>query len=98
MKFYRMFRVELLRLFEVKKICFTLSVSLFILYISLTGYFKNFSIQFADVYQVLSTLFGGDYYIELLLLPVGYFIVMDGRDIIGTNQKKPSKIKGLQMI
>ena len=25
-------------------------------------------------------------------------IVDDGRDIIGTNQRKPSKIKGLQMI
>ena len=26
------------------------------------------------------------------------FYVDDGRDIIGTNQRKPSKIKGLQMI
>lgn len=26
------------------------------------------------------------------------FMVDDGRDIIGTNQRKPSKIKGLQMI
>ena len=25
-------------------------------------------------------------------------VVDDGRDIIGTNQRKPSKIKGLQMI
>lgn len=77
MKFYKMFRVELLRLFEAKKICFTLIVSLFILFISLTGYFRDFSIQSADVYQILSTLFGGGYYIELLLLPIGYFIVME---------------------
>ncbi|MDE6434046.1 MAG: aldo/keto reductase [Lachnospiraceae bacterium] len=32
---------------------------------------------------------------ELKRLKTGY---VDGRDIIGTNQKKPSKIKGLQMI
>lgn len=25
-------------------------------------------------------------------------LYIDGRDIIGTNQRKPSKIKGLQMI
>ena len=27
-----------------------------------------------------------------------YILAQDGRDIIGTNQRKPSKIKGLQMI
>ena len=31
-------------------------------------------------------------------LGVDRLFVDDGRDIIGTNQRKPSKIKGLQMI
>ena len=31
-------------------------------------------------------------------LGIDRLFIDDGRDIIGTNQRKPSKIKGLQMI
>lgn len=76
MKFYKMFRVELSRLLDVKNLFFTLILSFLLIVMSLVSYSKAHTFQFADVYQVLTTFLNGGYYIELLLLPIGYFVVI----------------------
>ena len=51
---------------------------------------EQMGFSFGDYRKLERGLNGGS--IDSLML------VADGRDIIGTNQRKPSKIKGLQMI
>lgn len=75
MKFLKMLRLEMRRLFTFKNIGITLFFSFFILCMCILSFVREVGIEKNYFYNMFQTMFNGGFFFELFLIPIGYFVV-----------------------